>query len=325
MKTKAIVSALSLTAGAIVCAPTAWGQAYPNKPVRLVIAQAAGSATDTAGRIIAQKLSELLGQQVIVDNRAGAGGLLGTEMAAKAPPDGYTLLLSNISTHGVNPALYKKLPYDAVKDFTPVSLATITPNVLVVHPSVPVRNTKEFIAFAKARPGQLNFATPGNGSSQHLATELFRSMAGGITATHVPYKGSPPAMTAVISGESSWMIPTLTLSLPHIKSQRVRALGVTSTKRLEEMPDLPTVAETLPGYEVVSWYGVSAPAGTPSAVVNRLNSELAKVLAMPDVQKSLATSGMTVQPSTPEEFGAFVRNEVAKWMKVAREANIQLE
>ena len=311
-------------ATAFVLSTGALAQTYPAKPVRLVIAQAAGSATDTAGRILAQELADALGQQVVVDNRAGAGGVIGAEHAAKAVPDGYTLLLANISTHGVNPALYRKLPYDALRSFAPVSMVSITPNVLVVHPSLPARNVKELIAFAKARPGQLNFSTPGNGSSQHLATELFRIMAA-IEAVHVPYKGSPPAMTALIAGEVAWMIPTLTLSLPHVKSGRVRALAVTTSNRVEELPELPTVAAAMPGYEVVSWYGIAAPAGTPQPIVARLNQELGKVLARPSVKKGLAGAGMWPSASTPEAFAEFIGKEVAKWTKVARAANIALQ
>jgi len=313
------------TALALVFAPAqALAQAYPVKPVRLIVAQAAGSATDTAGRIVGQKLSDVLGQQVVIDNRAGAGGLLGTELAAKAPPDGYVLLLANISTHGVNPALYQKLPYDPVRDFAPVTLTSTTANVLVVHPSLPARTVREFVALGKARPGELNFGTPGNGSSQHLATELFKTMAG-MQAVHVPYKGSPPAMTGLIGGEVSWMIPTLTLSLPHVRAGKVRALAVTTAKRTEELPELATVAETLPGYEVVSWYGFVAPAGTPAPVIQRLHAATAQVLAMPEVRQGLAASGMIAAASTPAEFGDYIRTEVAKWAKVAKTANLRLD
>lgn len=319
------LSATALALGVFLLPPESNAQSYPTKAVRLIVAQGAGSATDVSARIIAQKHSALLGQQVIVDNRAGAGGLLGTEIAAKAQPDGYTLIFANISTHGVNPALYRKLPYDPVRDFSPITLATTTPNVLIVHPSIPAKNTQEFIDFAKARPGQLNVATPGNGSSQHLATELFTTMAGGLKTLHVPYKGSGPAMSALIAGEASWMIPTLTLSLTHIRAGRVRALAVTSTKAVEDLPGIPTVSATLPGYEVLSWYGFAAPAKTPQAIITRLNETITAVLAMPDVRKSLAAVGMGVESGTPEQFGQFIRAEVAKWSKVAKTAGIQLD
>jgi tripartite-type tricarboxylate transporter receptor subunit TctC len=321
MKLAAIFSALALAAWT----PHAAAQAYPVKPVRIIVAQGAGSATDVAARVIGQRMAGLLGQQVVVDNRPGAGGLLGTEIAAKSPPDGYTLIFANISTHGVNPALYRKMPYDAIKDFAPISMASTTPNVLIVHPSIPAKTTKEFIAFIKARPGQLNAATPGNGSSQHLATELFKLMAGGLNTLHVPYKGSGPAITALMTGEVSYMIPTLTLSLPHIRAQKVRALAVTALKPIGDLPGVPPLADTLPGYEVLSWYGFAAPAGTPQAVITRINEATAAVLAMPEVRKSLAGVGMDAQPSTPEQFGAFIRAEVAKWTRVANEAGIRLD
>jgi tripartite-type tricarboxylate transporter receptor subunit TctC len=298
---------------------------YPLRPVRVIVAQSAGSATDTAARIIAQRMGALLGQQFVVDNRPGAGGLIGADTVAKATPDGYTLLFANISTHGVNPALYTKLPYDPVKDFAPISLATITPNVLVVHPSIPAKSTKELIAHIKSHPGKLNVATPGTGSSQHLATELFKAMAGGLNTVHVPFKGGGPAITAVIAGEAAWMIPTMPLAKSHVSAQKLRAIAVTSPKRLEELPELPTVAETLPGYEVVSWFGFVAPAGTPAAIVARLNDATSKVLATPDARKSLAGVGMTAETSTPAQFAAFMRAELDKWRKVAREAQVQLD
>ena len=303
----------------------AQAQNYPNKAVRLIVAQSAGSATDVAARAIATPLAALLKQQVVVDNHAGAGGLLGTEIAAKAPADGYTLIFANISTHGVNPALYRRLPYDAIRDFTPIGLATTTPNVLVVNASLPPKNTAEMITLLRNRPGQLNVATPGSGSSQHLAVELFMTMAGGLKSQHVPYKGSGPAMTALIAGEASWMIPTLTLSLPHIRSGKIRALGVTSTTPHEDLPQVPPLAETLPGYEVLSWYGFAAPARTPAAVVNLLNQATATVLAMPETRKGLAGAGMSVQHSTPAQFGDFIRNEIEKWSKVAKGAGITLD
>lgn len=303
----------------------AGAQNYPNKAVRLIVAQSAGSATDVAARVIAMPLSALLKQQVVVDNRAGAGGLLGTEIAAKAPPDGYTLIFANISTHGVNPALYRRLPYDAIRDFAPIGLATTTPNVLVVNASLPAKNTAEMITLVRNRPGQLNVATPGSGSSQHLAVELFMTMAGGLKSQHVPYKGSGPAMTALISGEASWMIPTLTLSLPHIRSGKIRALGVTSTTPHEDLPQVPTLAEALPGYEVLSWYGFAAPARTPQALIERLNKDIATVLALPETRKGLAGAGMGVQHGTPAQFGEFIRSEIEKWTRVAKNAGITLD
>jgi tripartite-type tricarboxylate transporter receptor subunit TctC len=318
----AIAAIATLAAGPV--AP-ALAQNYPTKSIRLIVAQSAGSATDVAARVIATPLSALLKQQVVVDNRAGAGGLLGTELAARAPADGYTLIFANISTHGVNPALYRKLPYDAIRDFTPIAMACTTPNVLVVNASLPAKTAAELIALIRSRPGQLNVATPGSGSSQHLAVELFMTMAGGLKSQHVPYKGSGPAMTALIAGEASWMIPTLTLSLPHIRSGKIRALGVTSTAPHEDLPQVPPLADTLPGYEVLSWYGFAAPARTPAAIVSQLNKAAATVLAMPETRKGLAAAGMSVQHSTPAQFGEFIRSEIEKWTKVARGAGITLD
>ena len=303
----------------------ALAQSYPSKSIRLIVAQSAGSATDVAARVIATPLAALLRQQVVVDNRAGAGGLLGTEIAAKAPADGYTLIFANISTHGVNPALYRRLPYDAIRDFAPIAMATTTPNVLVVNASLPAKNTAELITLIRNRPGQLNVATPGSGSSQHLAVELFMTMAGNLKSQHVPYKGSGPAMTALISGEASWMIPTLTLSLPHIRSGKIRALGVPSITPHEDLPQVPTLAEALPGYEVLSWYGFAAPARTPQALIERLNKDIATVLALPETRKGLAGAGMGVQHGTPAQFGEFIRSEIEKWTRVAKNAGITLD
>jgi tripartite-type tricarboxylate transporter receptor subunit TctC len=313
-----------LTAASLSTAPLL-AQTYPTKPIRLVVAQAAGSATDGLGRLLANDLSRVLHQQVLVDVRPGAGGLVGTELVAKAPPDGYTLQLATIATHGVNPALYKKLPYDAVRDFAPVSLATIAPNALIVHPSLPARTTKELIALAKARPGQLNFSSSGSGGAQHLAAELFRSMAGNLQTLHVAYKGTTPAMTALISGEVHWMMPSLSSALPHMPTKRVRALSVTSSKRLADLADVPTVSETVPGFEVVSWWGVVAPEGTPAAIVSQLNGEIAKILVQPDMTKKLSAVGMNAAPGTPQQFAAFIKTEVAKWVNVVKDMKIELE
>jgi len=322
---RSIRAALILPVVFVISVSTAVAQGYPNKPVRLIIAQGAGSATDIMGRIIGQKMSDALGQQFVIDNRAGAGGLLGTELAAKATPDGHTLFLASISTHGVNPALYRKLPYDPVRDFAPVSMTGLTANLFVVHPSVTAASVSELIALVKARPGQLNFASPGNGSSQHLATELFKSMAGGLKVGHVPYKGGPPAITAVMAGEVAGMMPAMPLALPHVKSRKVRAIAVTTAARIPEMPEIPTVAETVPGFEVVTWYGLMAPAATPKAVIAILNKTAVAQLALPDTRKSLAASGLSPLAGTPEEMSTFVRAELAKWSKVARDAGIRLD
>jgi tripartite-type tricarboxylate transporter receptor subunit TctC len=315
----------SASVAATLAVAPAISQTYPTKPIRLVAAQAAGSATDGLARLMANELSRVLHQQVLVDVRPGAGGLVGTELVAKAPPDGYTLQLATIATHGVNPALYKKLPYDPIRDFAPVTLATIAPNALIVHPSLPARNVKDLIALARSKPGELNFSSSGSGGAQHLAAELFRIMAGNLKTVHVGYKGTTPAMTALIAGEVHWMMPSLSSALPHMQTGRVRALGVTSSKRVAELPDVPTIAETVRGFEVVSWWGIVAPEGTPGAIVAQLNSEAAKVLALPDMTKKLTAVGMTAASGTPQQFGAFIKEEVAKWARVVKEAKIELE
>jgi len=300
-------------------------QTYPSQSIRLIVPQSAGSVSDNIARIMGQRLSTLLGQQFVVDNRAGAGGLVGSEMVVKAPADGYTLMIASISSHGTVPALHSKLPFDPVKDFAAVALFTTIPNVLVVHPSLPVRNVKELIALAKARPGQLNVGSQGNGSSQHLATELFSIMAGGLNIVHVPYKGSGPAIAALLAGEVSVLMPTLALSRPQIVAGKIRALAVTTTRPIDELPNVPTVNDTVPGFEVLSWIGLVAPAKTPPAVIARLSQACAKVLAMPDVMKHFTAAGMTTAYRPADQFGAFIESEIAKWSKVAKASNIRAD
>ena len=305
--------------------PAAGAQTYPSQTIRLIVPQSAGSVADTVARIMGQQLSTLLGQQIIVDNRAGAGGLVGAELAAKAPADGYTLLIATISTHGTIPALHSKLPFDPVKDFAAVTMFTTVPNVLTVHPSLPVRSTGELIALARARPGQINIGSQGIGSSQHLATELFSIMAGGLKMVHVPYKGSGASLTGIITGEVSVLMPTLALSLPHIEARKIRALAVTTMKRIDELPDLPTIDDALPGFEVLSWLGLVAPAKVPRSVISRLSEASSKVLAMPEVRKTFSAAGMTTAQMSPEQFGSFIEAEIAKWSKVAKTANIRAD
>ncbi|MGZ8209138.1 MAG: Bug family tripartite tricarboxylate transporter substrate binding protein [Burkholderiales bacterium] len=309
------------------CAMTPYphAQTYPAKSVRVIVPQSSGSASDMVARLIGQRMSSMTGQPFVVENRPGAGGLTGTELAAKAAPDGYTLMIASISSHGTVPALYRKLTFDPVKDFAPVSLWVTIPNVLVVHPSLPVRSTKELIALAKARPGQLNVGTQGNGSSQHLATELFKMMAGDLNTVHVPYKGSGPAIIGLITGEVSFLFPTLALSTPHINAGKVRAIAVTTLERIEELPQLPPVSEAVPGFEMASWIGLLATAGSPGAAVARLNEASVKALAVPEIRKTLAASGMRAASSTPEQFGSFIEKEIARWTKVARAAKIQAD
>ncbi len=297
---------------------------YPSKPIRLIVAQAAGSTSDMIARIIGQKLTENLGQQIVVDVRPGAGGSIGTLATARAVPDGYTLLLANISTHGINPALYPKLPYDSVNDFAPVSMVAVTPFVLVVHPSVPVHSVKQLIALAKAKPAELNYASAGKGSSQHLGMELLKSLAG-INMTHIPYKGGSPALLSVISGETAVMMPTLSLAMPHVKNHKINALAVTSTKRVQLLLNLPTVSETIPGYEIIAWFAMVAPVATPREIIVRLSADLARILALDDVKEKLALQGVDATSSSPEQLGAHIKSEIAKWTKVARTAGIHSE
>ena len=319
----AIVSSIVVFAAALV-AP-AGAQNYPAKPIRIVIAQAPGSATDVISRIVGNRLGEALGQSMVVDARPGAGGVLGTEIAAHSPPDGYTLFMGNNSTHGSNPALYAKLPYDAVKDFSPVIFVAATPYVLNVHPSLPVTTLKELIAFAKARPGQLNYASAGNGSTHHFCGELLKSLAG-IDIVHVPYKGSTPALGALVGGEVSMMFSNVAETQPYIKSGRMRPLAVTSTKRAPPLPDVPTMAEAgLKDFQVLSWFGLLAPAGTPAAIITRVNSETVKVLLRPDVKAALAAQGLEVISGAPDQFATHIKSEIARMTKIAATAGIKAD
>jgi tripartite-type tricarboxylate transporter receptor subunit TctC len=300
-------------------------QNYPGKPIRLILPTAAGGSLDTVGRIIAQKFTEHWGQPVVVDNRPGAGGILGTETAAKAAPDGYTLLIASSGNLATTQALYKKIPYDPVRDFAPVVLMTETPYIVVVHPSLPVKTVADLIRLAKARPGQLNYASSGSGSTPHLAGELFKSMAG-VNIVHVPYKGSPAALTSLLSGETVIGITGMPSSWAQVKAGRIRALGVASARRSTTAPDLPTVTESgLRGYAVNSWSGLLAPAGTPKPVIASLNAEVMKILAQPEVKQQLLAQGFEVLGGTPEEFGSFIKAEIVKWTKVIRDAGAHVD
>jgi tripartite-type tricarboxylate transporter receptor subunit TctC len=290
---------------------------YPSKPVRFILPFPPGGGTDTLGRVIGQKLGELLGQQVVMDNRPGAGANLGAEIAAKSPPDGYTIFMGNVA-HTINASLYSKLNYDLVKDFATVTMLASTPNILVVHPSLPVKSVKELVALAKARPGQLDYASSGGGSSSHLAAELFNNMAG-VKMTHVPYKGGGPAVVALISGQVSVGFATTPSVMPHVKSNKLRGLAVTSARRLPLAPDLQTISEAgVSGYEAVTWYGLLVPAGTPKEVITRLHAEAVKTLGLPDIRKRLDASGFEAIGNTPEEYAAYTRNEIDKWAKVIK-------
>jgi len=314
---------LLVLAAALPGAASAQAQ-YPNKPVRLIVPFPPGGGTDTLARIYGQKLAEVFGQQVIIDNRPGAGTNIGAEIAAKAPPDGYTLLMGNIA-HAINVTLYSKLAYDFVKDFTPVTLLASTPNILVVHPSVPAKSVKELIALAKARPGQLDYASAGSGSSSHLAAELFGIMAG-VKMTHVPYKGGGPAVIALVGGQVSVGFATTPSVITHVKAGKMRGLGVTTARRSPSTPELPTISEAgVPGYEAGTWYGLLAPAGTPNEIVARLHAESVKLLKLPDVKDRLDATGFESIGNTPEQFAAYIRSEIEKWGKVVKASGARVD
>ncbi len=317
---------ISRLAGAalLAVAPGASGQAFPAKAVRLVVPSSPGGGGDFTARIIAPKLSEYLRQQIVVENRAGANTMIGTEAVARAAPDGYTLLVVP-APFVINPAMYRKIPYDVVRDFAPVTQVVSLPNLLISHPSLPVKTVKELIAFAKAKPAQLAYASAGTGSSPHMSMELFASLSG-LRLVHVPYKGAGPGVLDVIAGHVPVMMPSIVSSLGHVRIGRLRGLGVTSRQRASAAPDIPTIAETgVPGYEAVVPFGIAAPAGTPREIVNLLQAEIARVLQLADVKARLLTEGAEPVGSSPDEFGAFIRSEIEKWIKVVKNAGIQPE
>jgi tripartite-type tricarboxylate transporter receptor subunit TctC len=290
----------------------------------MVAPSTAGGGVDIAARIVAPRLAERLGQPVVVENRAGAGSMVGTDAVAKAAPDGYTLLMA-ISTLATNPVLYRKMPYDTLRDFAPVTQVAALPNLLIVHPSLPVKTTPEFVAFVRARQGQINFGSPGTGTNPHLAIELFRSQLK-LNMTHIPYKGSAPAIIDIIAGHFPVMMGTIITALPHVRTGRVRALGVTGAKRSPAMPDVPTIAESvLPGYEAVQWYGVVVPAKTPGEIVARLHADITHVLQLSDVKDKFSKDGADTVGNTPDQFGRFIRAELDKWRKAGHEAGIKPE
>ena len=299
--------------------------AFPSKPVRLVVPFTPGGSTDILARAVGQKLSESWGQPVVVDNRPGAGGIIGMETVAKAAPDGYTLVMGHVGTLAANPALYKSLPYDPVKDFAPVTLIARVPNVLVVGPAVQSRTVGELIALAKSRPGKLDYGSGGNGSAAHLATEYFK-LKSGVDLQHIPYKGTAPALQDLLGGQIALMITGLPPVLPHAKSGKLRILGVASAQRLRQLPDIPTIAESgVPGFEATQWYGILAPAATPKDVVAKLNREIAKALGDPAVAARLADEGADPAPGTPEQFATFIASEIELWGKVIRATGARAE
>ena len=308
---------------AFMCIAAAHAQ-YPAKPVRIVVPSSAGGGTDIVARIVSPKLSERLGQQIVIDNRPGAGTMIGGELVAKAPPDGYTLLMC-VSTLATNPIIYRKVPYNALTDFAPVTLVLSAPNILVVHPSLPVKTVKELIWFAQARPGELNFASAGAGTGPHLAMALFMSMAG-IRMVHIPYKGSAPAIIDLLSGQVTTMVATMLTGLPHVRSGRLRALGITGLKRIAAAHDVPTIAESgVPGYDAAQWYGMVAPAQTPKEIVARLNRDLVAILQSDEIKERFAADGAEAVPTTPDEFARYIRSETDKWARVAKSAGIKQE
>jgi tripartite-type tricarboxylate transporter receptor subunit TctC len=297
---------------------------YPARPIRLIVPFAPGGSNDIMARLTGQKISESLHTQVVVDNRAGGSGIMGTDIAAKAAPDGYTLLMMSL-TFAVNPSLFKKLPYDTEKDLVPVTLVASAPLMLVIHPSIPAKSVQEFIAYAKANPGKLNFGSGGPGTTPHLAGEMLKMMAG-IDMTHVPYKGGGPALNDLIAGQIQLMLENIPSTLPHAKAGRLRALAVTALKRSPLVPELPTLDEAgLKGYEIVGWNGFFVPAGTPRPIVMLIYKETVKALAQPDMKERLATLGAEGVGNTPEEFRAFVKAEIAKWARVVKEAGLKVE
>jgi len=302
----------------------AYAQSYPSRPIRFVVPYVPGGGVDFVGRTVAQKLAETWNHSVIVDNRPGGGTNIGSEHVARAAPDGYTLLVAGVP-NTVNMTLYKKPPYDVEKDFAPVVRISTAPNILVVHPSVPAKSVKALIALAKSRAGQLTYASAGFGSSNHLSGELFRIMAG-IDIVHVPYKGGGAAVTDLIAGQVSMYFGTTPSTAPHVRTGRLRALGVTSAKRSAIIPDVPTIAESgLPGYEQSAWHGLLAPAGTPEPIISKLNTEIVRILQLPDMKERFATQGVDVVGSLPTDFAAFIKRDVAKYRKLLKSANIHVD
>ena len=319
-----IASAVVLGAG-LLGGTSALAQAYPTKPVTIIVPFAAGGTTDILARIIGQALTAELGQSVVVDNRAGAGGNIGGQAAAKATPDGHTLFMGTVGTHAINASLYKKMPFDPVKDFAPLTRVANVPNLLVANPAQPYKSVKDLIAYAKANPGKVNFGSAGNGSSIHLSGELFKSLAK-VDMQHVPYKGSAPAVTDLLGNQIGIMFDNMPSAIQHVRSGKLVPLAVTTAKRSPELPNVPTIAEAgVPGYEATSWFGMFAPAGTPAPVLAKLNAAIVKVLAQPDVKKKINEQGAEVYSETPEQFAAFIQAESVKWGKVVKESGASLD
>ena len=316
------LAAVLLSLGA---ATEASAQKFPSKPLRILVTIGPGSVGDIISRVMADPLSRQMGQPVVVDNRPGAGGNVAAEVAARSPADGYTLFLTTISTHGINPSLYAKLNFDPIKDFAPIILLATNPNMLVVHPSMPVKNVKDLIALARKRPGEITFSSAGSGTSQHMAGELFAMMSG-TKLVHVPYKSTPASATAVLSGETMIAFASVPVVLESVKAGRLRSLGVTSARRMAAVPEMATLAETgLPGFDVGGWFGFSATGGTPEPIVAQLNGEFRKAIAEPGVRQKLMAQGMDLTESSPAEFSAFIRSEIERWRKVVQATGAKVE
>ncbi len=320
-----IVASLTVTLCLVLAAASAQSQTWPSRPIRFIVPFPPGAATDLLTRTIAPKLGDGLGQQVVVDNRLGAGGMIGVELAAKSPRDGYTLVLATVGPIAINPSLYAKMPFDPVKDLAPVTLAANIFNVLIVHPALPAQSVKALIALARARPGELNYGSSGTGAADHLAAELFQVMTK-TKMVHVPYKGGPLAMMDLISGNLQLMFATVPTAIGLVKGGKVRAMAIINSKRFPLMPELPTVEEAgIPGFAVNNWCGVFATGGTPAEVVARLNAELVKALALPDVKKRLLENGLDAASNTPDQFAAYIRAETTKWAAVVKDANVKMD
>jgi tripartite-type tricarboxylate transporter receptor subunit TctC len=320
-----ILAAAALALATCVYSAQPGAGTFPEKPIHFVVGFTPGGPSDILARALGQKLGEAWGQQVVIENRPGAGGNIAAEFVAKSAPDGYTWLLGNNSILATNASLYRTLAYDPVKDFAPVALVAIQPNILVVNPQLPVHSVTELIALAKAKPGQLNYASSGSGAAAHLSGELFKAMTG-VDIVHVPYKGAQPALTDVISGQAQLMFATSASVLPYVKAGRLRALAVTTATRSASVPDLPTVAEAgVPGFEAITWHGVVVPAATPAPIVERLNRDIVAVLHLPDVRERLAALGAEVAPGTPREFADYIASEIPKWAKVVKDAGARAD
>lgn len=326
LKRRTLLAALATSvAAALPGAALAQASSYPNKPIRIIVPFAVGGIADTFGRTIGIKLTEAWGQPVVIDNRAGAGGNIGADLVAKAPPDGYTLVVGNNGTHAVNVSLFKTIPFDPIKDFVPVAHVLEAEGLLVVHPSIKANSVREVLEMARAQPGKLSYASGGLGTTSHLAGELFKS-TGKVDIVHVPYKGNSPAIADLLSGQTQMSFATMPTVLPHVKAGKLRALASIGLARTVALPDVPTVAESgLPGFEVSNWIGLFAPAGTPPDIVAKLNAEVQKIMRSPDVQKRLETEGARFIPTTPGQFASFQRDELAKWARIIKDANIKAE